>query len=85
MYFKLLEMFILRTIFNKDEYIFTSKNFNPIKFFIVLILFSNIFFTIYLLNQLHELYNIIQKTCPQILEVKKEKINNINKINDKKP
>ena len=38
MYFKILELFILKTLFNKGEYNITSKEFNPIKFFIILLL-----------------------------------------------
>lgn len=85
MYFKILEMFILKTLFNKGEYNFTSKNFNPIKFFIIIALVLNVFFTIYLLIQFGKVYDIVQKTCPQIFEVKKESPKETKKVNDKKP
>ena len=85
MYFKLLEVFILKTMFNKGEYNFASKDFNPIKFFTILILFVNVIFTVYLLVQFSKVHDVIQKTCPQIFEAKKEDPKDIKKVNDKKP
>lgn len=77
MYFKLLEIFILRTIFSNEEYNITSKNFNPIKFFTILLLIGNVFFTIFLLNQVSKLYDKVNKECPSVLiESKSEKQNN---------
>lgn len=84
MYFKLLELFILRTIFNKDEYKITSKNFNPIKFFIILGLVINVFFTIFLLNKLSSLSVKLSKECPSLFDIKKENSENKNDIKKEK-
>lgn len=59
-------------MFSKGEYNFSSKEFNPLKFFIIIILFSNLIFTIYLLKHFIRLHDIIEVSCPQILEIKKE-------------
>lgn len=67
MYFKLLELFILKTLFRKGEYNITSKEFNPIKFFTILLLTLNVFFTIYLMTQLSKVHDIITKECPQVI------------------
>jgi len=76
MYFRLLEIFILRTLFAKDEYNFTSKAFNPIKLFIILILVGNLIFTIYLLNRLHTIHHIIYERCPELLSLTPEVVPN---------
>ena len=73
MYLKLLEVFILKTLFHKGEYNITSKDFNPIKVFSIFFLVGNVFFTIYLLGQFSKVHDIIQKQCPNILIEKKEK------------
>lgn len=67
MYFKLLEMFLLRIFFNKDEYNITSKNFNLIKIVFVLIATCSFVlngFFIYKLNRIHERISV---QCPQML------------------
>lgn len=64
MYFKLLELLILKVMFNKDEYNFKSKSFNPIKVVTTLILIANLGFTIYLFNKLFTIYIIMEKQCP---------------------
>lgn len=84
MYFKLLEVFILKTLFAKGEYNFTSKEFNPIKFFTILLLVGNAVFTVYLLNQLSKVHDIIQKKCPQVLTEKKEIPKPVKLLTDKK-
>ena len=73
MYLKLLEIFILKTLFHKGEYVFSSKDFNPIKVFSILLLVINVIFTIYLLVQFSKIHDIIEKKCPQILVEKPEK------------
>ena len=65
-YFKLLELFILRTLFNKDEYNFKSKFFNPIKLFSVGLLFIGFLFSFFLLNKLSDAYLVIKLHCPNI-------------------
>lgn len=67
MYFKILEIFILKTLFSKGEYNITNKNFNPIKFIIVLFLVGNFIFTIYLLNKISTIYDHVARDCPVIL------------------
>ena len=84
MYFKLLEVFILKTLFNRGEYNITSKEFNPIKFFIILLLVANVFFTAYLMVRLNKVHDIIQKTCPQILTGKKQPVQELHKVEQKK-
>lgn len=84
MYFKILEVFILKTLFHKGEYNINSKDFNPIKFFTILLLVANVFFTIYLMVQFNKLHDIIEKTCPQIFTEKKEPVKDIKKVTDKK-
>lgn len=84
MYFKLLEVFILKTLFNKGEYNFASKEFNPIKFFTILLLVGNAVFTIYLLTQFSKVHDIIEKKCPQILTEKKEPPKPVKLVTDKK-
>lgn len=84
MYFKILEAFILKTLFNKGEYNFTSKEFNPIKFFTILLLVVNVGFTFYLLNQMSKVHDVIQEKCPQIFTEKKEPVKDVQKVTDKK-
>jgi hypothetical protein len=70
MYFKLLEIFILRTLFSRGEYNITSKNFNPIKFFTILILIGNVFFTVYLITKILDLHDKLTAECPSVFEKK---------------
>lgn len=85
MYFKILEVFILKTLFHKGEYNINSKDFNPIKFFTILLLVANVFFTIYLMTQFSKVHDIIKSTCPQILTEKKEPVKEeLKKVTDKK-
>lgn len=84
MYFKILEIFILKTLFHKGEYNFASKEFNPIKFFTISLLFANVIFTFYLLVQFNKLHEIIEKSCPQIFTEKKETPKEVKKVNEKK-
>lgn len=84
MYLKILEAFILKTLFNKGEYNIGSKEFNPIKFFTIIVLVLNVIFTFYLLGQLSKVYDVIQAKCPQILIEKKEPVKDIQKLTDKK-
>lgn len=65
MFFKLLELFLLKLLFNKDEYKFNSKNFNPIKVFTIVILFFAAIFNIYLIIKVNNFYNEVIAKCPQ--------------------
>lgn len=77
MYFKLLETFVLKILFSKDEYNITSKNFNPVRFFAITVLVLNVFFTFYLLSRLNHVYVTLETTCPNAIEeiVKKKQPN----------
>lgn len=66
MFFKLLEVFILRILFNKNEYNIKSKEFNPIKLFIILILLFNAIFSIYLIIKVNDFYMESIEVCPQL-------------------
>lgn len=67
-YFKILETFILKVLFSKDEYNLRSKNFNPVKVLIIALLLVNVVFTIYLYSKLSDSYEIINKFCPLLIE-----------------
>ena len=64
MYFKILEVFVLKILFSKDEYNVTSKNFNPIRFFVISVLVLNVFFTVYLLTRINHVYQKVEMFCP---------------------
>lgn len=67
-YFRLLELFVLKILFQKDEYNITSKNFNPIRFFLIISLVLNVFFTIYLLSKISIMYEKVYEMCPKALD-----------------
>ncbi len=69
-YFKILEQFLLKILFTKDEYNISSKNFNPIRFFTILLLVSNVFFTVYLLSKISNIYSVVEAKCPGVLAPK---------------
>ena len=68
MYFKILEAFILKALFNRDEYKFNSKSFNPIKFFTILILTLNVPFTIFLIYKINDIQILIKYKCISLSE-----------------
>lgn len=68
LYIKLLEGFILRSLFSKDEYNFKSKTFNPIKVFTILLLVLNLIFTVIIINKTSKVYTIIEQKCPVVFE-----------------
>lgn len=86
MYFKLLETFVLKTLFSKDEYNITSKNFNPIRFFAITLLVLNAVFTAYLLFRLNHVYDRVELACPGVIDeiVKKKHQKEIPVVPDKK-
>ena len=69
-YFKILEAFLLRTLFSQGEYNVESKNFNPLKVVVVFFLLTNVGFTVYLLNRVGHIYELVKTSCPAILTVK---------------
>ena len=71
-FIKLIEIFILKILFNKDEYKITSKNFNPLIVFTILVLLFNVFFSFYLIFKLNIIYNELNKECPEYIKKKIE-------------
>lgn len=69
-YFRLLEMFVLTVLMDKNEYNFFHKNFRPVKLMVVLILSANVVFTGYLLNKLTRVHDVILDQCPTVFEKK---------------
>lgn len=66
MYFRILELFLLRTFFNKDEYNFNSKFFNPLKIVFVIIMVTGFASSIYLYTKLSKVYTVIEIYCPEL-------------------
>lgn len=74
-YLKLLETFLLRTIFNDGEYKITSKKFNPLKVIVVTILTSGFVLSIFLLYKINTIYDNVNRHCPTyFIERQKEKV-----------
>lgn len=71
-FIKFIEIFILKILFNKDEYKINSKNFNPIRVFTIMILLFNVFFSFYLIFKLNIIYNELNKECPEYIKKKTE-------------
>ena len=71
-FIKFIEIFILKILFNKDEYKINSKNFNPIRVFTIMILLFNVFFSFYLIFKLNIIYNELNKECPEYIKKKME-------------
>lgn len=67
-YFRLLETFVLKILFSKDEYKISSKHFNPIRFFVIMVLVLNVPFTVYLLSRLNHVYVTVERMCPNVIE-----------------
>jgi len=65
-FIRILEGFLLHTLFDEGEYSINNKLFNPVKFTVVLVLVLNVFFTIYLLRELNSLHLRIYEQCPQL-------------------
>lgn len=65
-FIRILEGFLLHTLFDEGEYSINNKLFNPVKFAVVLVLVLNVFFTIYLLRELNSLHLRIYEQCPQL-------------------
>lgn len=71
-FIKFIEIFILKILFNKDEYKITSKNFNPLKVLTITILLFNVFISFYLIYKLNIIYNELNKECPEYIKKKIE-------------
>lgn len=63
-YFKLLEQFLIRIMFSKDEYNIKSKHFNPIRVITVTLLIINLAFTVFLIYKSNHMYEYVLKVCP---------------------
>ena len=89
-YFKLLEIFVLKVLFGKDEYNITSKHFNPLRLTVISILVLNLFFTVYLLSKLNNVYHQVEALCPAVFTNKpvkavKDKIDKVVVVPEKEP
>ena len=73
MYFKLLETFVLKILFARDEYNISSKNFNPVRLVLISLLVLNVPFSVYLLNKIEVLYTAIEKEYPGAIKDLHEK------------
>lgn len=65
-YVKILEVFLLQILFNKDEYNFNSHKFNPLKILVVIALGTFPITTLYLYSKLSDAYVIIEYYCPNL-------------------
>lgn len=65
-YIKILELFLLQILFNKDEYNFNSRKFNPLKILVVITLATFPVTTIYLYGKLSDAYVLIEHYCPNL-------------------
>lgn len=66
-YFKILEIFILGVLMDKEEYNIFSKSFKPIKVVMVTFLWLNVLVTIFLVRTLFNVRAKIETDCPQII------------------
>lgn len=66
-YFKLLETFVLSVLFDKSDYNFRDKRFKPLKILVVIMLTSNVIFTVYLLQVLTDMHDKVALSCPAVL------------------
>jgi hypothetical protein len=85
-FFIVLENFILKLFFHKDEYDIKNKNFNPVKAVVMAILITNNILGVYFFTKTLKLYNLIEKECPGAIEgeINKNKQSTINTTTAKK-
>jgi len=68
---RLFEIFLLQTLFGKDEYKVNSKNFNPLKILIIfIIILNNIVLTIFSIKA-YSYISYLESNCTDI-QIKKE-------------
>ena len=77
MYFRLLELFLLRTLFNRGEYDIKSKYFNPVKFIFINILLLSFVFNIYLIAKMSSIYDRLLYICPNIADTSSDKVKHL--------
>jgi len=68
---KLFEIFLLQTLFGKEEYRVTSKNFNPLKILIIFFLLLNNILLLIFSIKAYNYINYLESNCNNI-EIKKE-------------
>lgn len=66
-YFKILEVFILGVLMDKDEYNIFSKSFKPVKVVMVTLLWLNVIFSIYMVRTLIHVRAKIEAECAHII------------------
>lgn len=71
-YLKLLETFLLRTIFSDGEYKINNKKFNPLKIIIVFILTSGFVLSIFLLYKINTIYDNVNQHCPNYFSAREK-------------
>ena len=67
-FFIVLLRFIKSTFFREDDFNFKSKNFNPIRTILIILLTINFFFTLFLFSKINKLMLLIEKDCPALYE-----------------
>ena len=67
-YFKLLEVFVLSVMFQKDELNYRHRNFKPLRVLFLMVVAMNFFFTGFLIVKLYTAHEVITKVCPQLYE-----------------
>lgn len=67
-FFIALLKFIKSTFFREDDFNFKSKNFNPIRTILIILLIINFFFTLFLFSKINKLILLIEKDCPTLYE-----------------
>lgn len=74
-YLRILEVFVLSVLFQKDELNFRHKNFKPLRVLFLLVVLLNFLFTGFLIKKLYVAHEAIRTTCPYLYSetVKKEK------------
>lgn len=65
-YLKILQVFVLSILFQKDELNFKSKSFKPVKILLVMLAAANVSLSVYLVKTLYRVHNVIVAECPQI-------------------
>lgn len=83
MYFKLLELFLLRTLFTRGEYDIKNKNFNPVKFIFINVLLFSFVFNIYLIGKMSSIYDRLLYTCPNIAKTSNSTLHKLETTLDK--
>lgn len=65
-YLRILEVFVLSVLFQKDELNFRHKNFKPMRVLFLMVITANFMFTGYLVVKMYRVHKVITATCPHI-------------------